>query len=113
MIVAEREENRRDGGNCWGANVLGLRYRTNQDELNNNDRHGQSNVLAMGAPGVNALSRCRRGISSRHTGGVQVLVGDGSVRFISENIDHNPNATPNSLFEYLIAINDGKVLGEF
>ena len=25
--------------------------------------------------------------SSRHTGGVQVLMADGSVRFISENID--------------------------
>lgn len=33
--------------------------------------------------------------SSRHTGGVQALMGDGSVRFISQNIDSgNQSATP-------------------
>ncbi|MCA9080984.1 MAG: DUF1559 domain-containing protein, partial [Planctomycetaceae bacterium] len=113
IFVAERIEKRDDGGNCWGANALGIRYRTNQDETNNHDRHGQSNVLAMGRPGINAYSSCRRGISSRHEGGVQVTLGDGSVRFISENINHNQNATVNSLMEYLIAIDDGNVVGEF
>jgi prepilin-type N-terminal cleavage/methylation domain-containing protein len=44
--------------------------------------------------------------SSYHTGGVQVALTDGSVRFISENIDHGTR--------YKLAVrNDGLVLGEF
>lgn len=45
-------------------------------------------------------------LSSAHTGGVQVLIGDGSARFISDNID--------MLTLRLLAVrNDGQVLGEF
>jgi prepilin-type N-terminal cleavage/methylation domain-containing protein len=43
---------------------------------------------------------------SLHTGGVQAVLGDGSVRFISENID---GSTQNKLAK----ISDGQVLGEF
>tara|TARA_R110002111_G_scaffold262851_1_gene341763 strand:- start:184 stop:1173 length:990 start_codon:yes stop_codon:yes gene_type:complete len=43
---------------------------------------------------------------STHTGGMHVLLGDGAVRFISENIDTN---TRNNL----VNIADGNVLGEF
>ena len=44
--------------------------------------------------------------SSYHTGGAQVCLGDGSVRFISENID-------NGTWVKLGVRNDGTVLGEF
>ncbi|MBI1349133.1 DUF1559 domain-containing protein [bacterium] len=43
---------------------------------------------------------------STHTGGCHVLMGDGAVRFISENID---NVTRTSL----AAIADGKTVGEY
>lgn len=43
---------------------------------------------------------------STHTGGMHVLLGDGAVRFISENIDTN---TRNNLAN----IADGNILGEF
>ncbi|MCA9088516.1 MAG: DUF1559 domain-containing protein [Planctomycetaceae bacterium] len=43
---------------------------------------------------------------SLHTGGIQVLMGDGSVRFMSENIDSTTRT-------YLSRISDGQVLGEF
>lgn len=46
------------------------------------------------------------GASSQHTGGVQVCLADGSVRFISENIDHN-------LWMGIGTRNGDEVLGEF
>jgi prepilin-type N-terminal cleavage/methylation domain-containing protein/prepilin-type processing-associated H-X9-DG protein len=44
--------------------------------------------------------------SSQHVGGGQFLFGDGSVRFISENINI-------STYGNLACLNDGQVLGEF
>jgi prepilin-type N-terminal cleavage/methylation domain-containing protein len=45
-------------------------------------------------------------LSSAHTGGAQVLLGDGSARFISDNIDM-------LTLRRLAVRNDGQVLGEF
>lgn len=44
--------------------------------------------------------------SSPHTGGAQFCLGDGSVRFISENIDHG-------VYQGLATIQGGEVIGEF
>ncbi len=44
--------------------------------------------------------------SSQHPGGVQFLLCDGSVHFLSENTDY-------SIFRHLGEKNDGNVLGEF
>jgi prepilin-type N-terminal cleavage/methylation domain-containing protein/prepilin-type processing-associated H-X9-DG protein len=43
---------------------------------------------------------------SAHEGGVQILLADGSVRFLSENVDR-------TLMNNLIGIRDGNVIGEF
>ncbi|WP_437222534.1 DUF1559 domain-containing protein [Planctomicrobium sp. SH661] len=45
-------------------------------------------------------------LNSYHTGGIHALLGDGAVRFISDNIDMNN-------LRCLAARNDGQVLGEF
>lgn len=47
-----------------------------------------------------------QGFKSRHVGGAQFVLCDGSVRFISENIDY-------LTYQYLGDRRDGKVLGDF
>jgi len=43
---------------------------------------------------------------SNHTGGAQFLLGDGTVRFVSENIDFN-------IYRALATRGEGEVIGEF
>jgi len=49
-------------------------------------------------------------LNSAHTGGVQCLMGDGSVRFISENID---DAWINGVLHSITGMAEGNVVGEF
>ncbi len=46
------------------------------------------------------------GFASFHTGGAHFLLGDGTVKFLSENID-------TTIYRQLSQINDGAVVGEF
>ncbi|WP_013627736.1 DUF1559 domain-containing protein [Rubinisphaera brasiliensis] len=77
-------------------------------------------VLAGGAVPINFTSNeCSYGFASQHKGGAQFVLADGSVRFISENIDHQTEAAGSggsfdgSTFECLLSRNDGRVVGEF
>lgn len=45
-------------------------------------------------------------MQSEHPGGAHVLLGDGSVRFISENVDRD-------LFAGMTSISEGEVIGDF
>jgi hypothetical protein len=53
---------------------------------------------------------------SIHEGGAQFLLTDGSCRFISENIQWNPDRTDyanDGIYQLLGTRNDGQVVGEF
>jgi len=81
----------------------------NGDSANHN-RRGQVYAMAGGRWPLNCTytSRCSRGFSSLHPGGANFALVDGSVRFISETIDHNNDDAVNSTYERLIAIHDGQ-----
>ena len=61
----------------------------------------------------------QRSLSSNHTGGVMMAMLDGSVHFLSNAVDarlgeaDNNSIVIDSVFERLMAIGDGQVLGEF
>lgn len=48
-----------------------------------------------------------RGVSSLHPGGVNILLGDGSVQFVGETIEHYYT------YRYMVWRNDGNVVGEY
>ncbi|MEM1062203.1 MAG: DUF1559 domain-containing protein, partial [Planctomycetota bacterium] len=95
-----------------------------------NDGRRMSAALVNGKWGINVndvQNNAQESLGSTHAGGAQVVLGDGSVRFLSENINSDPtngggtvptNNPPNStnrnsILEYLFCRDDGTVLGEF
>jgi len=65
--------------------------------------------LKLNSPSTNFAAddwKKNAGMGSYHTGGAHVLRADGSITFLSENIDFNT-------FNYLGAKADGKVIGEY
>ncbi len=93
-----------------------------RSQCSDHQRHGWANVnsnwlfttapinfeTCLGGGGCNGVSNwaTSQGFKSRHVGGAHVLLCDGSVRFVSENIDY-------ATYQTLGDRRDGKVVGEF
>lgn len=111
------------GERAWVLNGFALRAGVlymHDSSYANQTEFGAVLSLGSGQTPINCTDNavCRRGFSSNHVGGGQFVLLDGSVRFISENIDHAPDyssGVPNvdSTYERLLSIADGQVIGEF
>ena len=102
MVEQTREKyNGQIGGWSYTCHVnAGIDFTRDWYRINQWDYYGDAATFLPGRLGQWMTA------GSLHTGGVQAVLGDGAVRFISENID---GTTQNNLAK----MSDGKTLGEF
>lgn len=108
------------------GNALGFSSTVNTPGTSAGIKAAAMSVLGLAYDGINWSANNRihqpRGYSSNHTGGAMFGLCDGSVHFISENIDYNKQTIPGTLvngawidstFERLIGKSDGQVVGNW
>jgi prepilin-type N-terminal cleavage/methylation domain-containing protein/prepilin-type processing-associated H-X9-DG protein len=116
ILLGERAWSYVAGGSEQTSSAAGL-YVTVCSK-NPSEGHGASHALGISGDGINYPYNNRQmsaGIfTSRHTGGANFALCDGSIRYISENIDHNvATAAYDSVFECLIGMQDGQAVGPY
>jgi prepilin-type N-terminal cleavage/methylation domain-containing protein len=87
----------------WQGFAVTLGYCSQPDRIN----------VSSASPPSLPNAAMYRAYGSRHVGGAHFLLGDGSVRFLSENIATGPINQPGSTYQNLASRNDGQALGEF
>ena len=90
--------------------VFGQREQREADSQGIADAHGSGQFLINDRNATSA--QARQAFSSSHVAGANFLLCDGSVRFLSDSVDHRPSTSaPDSIFENLLARDDGNVVG--
>lgn len=85
----------------------GWGYMTGDTIAINGAPHSGPYQLVSGGPcTINCTNRFGRGFYSLHTGGAHFLLGDGAVRFVSEDVDYHVVAS-------MITRSNGDLAGEF
>lgn len=120
IAISERAYDLGGGIQCAAGVIFGTRGTApaNTNRFHSVVFSGKGMINSLDTSNSTTNNSCLMGISSKHEGGVQIALADGSVRFLNENIDQKPDIdraalVVDSLFEYLIGRNDGFVIGEF
>lgn len=125
ILVGERAF-RFDNLNVGAGNALGFSSTVCTPGTSAGIKAAGMCVLGLAYNGINWSANNRvhqpRGFHSTHPGGAQFVFTDGSVQFLSENIDYNGRTIPGTLingawidstYERLIGKSDGQVVGQF
>jgi prepilin-type processing-associated H-X9-DG protein len=124
FAIGERNWRRRQANGTEGLPVAGLVFGCRGRASGVTNDWGLMDVVGVGRFRLNydqgLVTRLKRAFGSAHPGGGQFALCDGSVRFISQTIDADMQSTqqsltadPDSTWEYLIAIADGRAVGDF
>lgn len=123
LMVGERAWQYKNG--VYGAGTALAHSETTDAVAAQGAKGGSMNSWGIGYDGINTTingMHDRRGFSSSHVGGCHFVLSDGSVRFISENIDYAkltagstpyPSAFITTTFARLLCYWDGQVVGDF
>ncbi len=110
------------GGNLWDPRWYGsLQTRGGLARADAPESVMRAGEFRMNPPSVASLNVKRNSFKSRHTGGAQFALADGSVHFVSESIDHTQTGwgpinngsvlwNQAGAFQRLCSRNDGQVV---
>ncbi len=82
------------------------------DGTNYSSTQGVADVSFTSYAGINdhGVFKKIEGASSRHAGGIMTAWADGSTRYLAETIEQDPDVAIDSIFDCLLAIDDGLVV---